>query len=393
MSAHLRKRAGSLSWYIIDGEYRKSTRTAKRGLAEARLKQYLAGKFGVEERAPITLGEYYEGWIERMREPIVRRGWIWGTRSVFKCHILPELRTLPFAGVTPVRLESFRAALQAKGLGMKTIRDNVFASLRSMWREAEREGVARYNPISALRWPKLPRLFPDPFTQSERDEIVAYFKEREPFYYPLVLLHAETGMRPSEAAGLKWEDIDLERGTISISRSYSVGKYAAPKTERSRRTIGIGPELAAALRSLHSYHTGGRVLISKTTTGINLASWAKAYWRPALKDLGIRWRKFYALRHAHITECVNVGYDLLSIARYHGTSVKMIEDNYCGAVNMTLNLKVGSTIPAHPDQIMQENPQSECGRYPQAENGRDRDDPLTIEKDSGASRLRRVKSA
>lgn len=71
----------------------------------------------------------------------------------------------------------------------------------------------------------------------------------------------------------------------------------------------------------------------------------------------------------------------------------MIEDNYCGAVNMTLTLSVGGTIPAQSGQIMQENPSPQYGRYPQAEIGPERDESLSSEKDLSVSPLRQVKSA
>jgi hypothetical protein len=42
-----------------------------------------------------------------------------------------------------------------------------------------------------------------------------------------------------------------------------------------------------------------------------------------------RHRKFYATRHTTITELVKAGHKLKEIADYCGTSVTMIEDNYC----------------------------------------------------------------
>jgi integrase len=165
---------------------------------------------------------------------------------------------------------------------------------------------------------------------------VAYFANNDPFYYPLVKLLADTGMRPSEAGALRWANVDLRALKITIARSRNCGEdFPRPKTKKSRRTIDITPETAAVLKASHTYAAGNeRVFVNKVGDALNTNYWAGEYWRPALAALGIRWRKFYALRHTHITEFVQAGYEFLSIARYHGTSIAMIEDNYCGALKM-----------------------------------------------------------
>src|SRR3546814_12981161 len=63
------------------------------------------------------------------------------------------------------------------------------------------------------------------------------------------------GLRPGELAGLRWcfVDIDSDEPTIEIAeRAMEVGKkyvgQAPPKTERSKRRIGLHPLLVAALR-------------------------------------------------------------------------------------------------------------------------------------------------
>jgi integrase len=61
------------------------------------------------------------------------------------------------------------------------------------------------------------------------------------------------GLRPGEATGLTWSDIDLERGIVHVRRSLKIGRTATPvitevlKTERSRRSLSAPAELAEAL--------------------------------------------------------------------------------------------------------------------------------------------------
>jgi integrase len=65
-------------------------------------------------------------------------------------------------------------------------------------------------------------------------------------YMPTVLA-AYTGMRRGEVLGLRWRDIDFDKGTLQIAQTIELigGKICvtAPKTERSFRTINLPASL------------------------------------------------------------------------------------------------------------------------------------------------------
>ncbi len=71
-------------------------------------------------------------------------------------------------------------------------------------------------------------------------------------HYPLWHLLASTGMRRGEAAALRWEDLDIKAGTISIRRNRVALKsggveMTTPKTKGSLRTLELDPETATML--------------------------------------------------------------------------------------------------------------------------------------------------
>ena len=68
----------------------------------------------------------------------------------------------------------------------------------------------------------------------------------------LYVLALTTGLRRGELLGLKWPDLDLERGTLGVNRSmdtlYGPPEEKAPKRQSSRRMITLVPEAVVALR-------------------------------------------------------------------------------------------------------------------------------------------------
>jgi integrase len=69
----------------------------------------------------------------------------------------------------------------------------------------------------------------------------------------LYVLAVTTGLRQGELLGLRWDDIDLELGTLQVRRTLTTAKggpvLSAPKTKGSRRTVQLSQTALEALRS------------------------------------------------------------------------------------------------------------------------------------------------
>ena len=59
------------------------------------------------------------------------------------------------------------------------------------------------------------------------------------------------GLRQGEILGLRWSDVDLGRGTLTVRHTLRTGtdQLAEPKTERARRTLRLGADVNANLRA------------------------------------------------------------------------------------------------------------------------------------------------
>jgi integrase len=128
-------------------------------------------------------------------------------------------------------------------------------------------------------------------------------------YGPLVAVALATGMRPSEYLGLKWQDIDWARQTVSVVRSIRRlnGKwcFSDTKRSRSRRPIKLQSGIVALLRDLQTktsaqdFYPEARDLIFRTPAGqpINADSLAK-HFRSMLDLAGVPRLRLYDLRHS-----------------------------------------------------------------------------------------------
>lgn len=130
-------------------------------------------------------------------------------------------------------------------------------------------GVDHYNKLcvnkdTKIKMPKMKAEDDTSIVSFSREELALldeYFKgtNAETAY----LLGRYCGLRINETFGLKWENVDLENGTITIDRQmqYQEGliKLVSPKTRNSKRTIYLCPTLQAHLskklqdRMLHEH--------------------------------------------------------------------------------------------------------------------------------------------
>jgi integrase len=164
---------------------------------------------------------------------------------------------------------------------------------------------------------------PDPFEEEERDAIIAYFRQKVSFYYPFVCTLFSTGMRPSEALGLCWGDVDLRRGEISISKSRYLGEESATKTEGSERVIKILPSIVDVLKAIKPLHVAEDtpVFLNQDGEPIDFRTWRgkkgersaghdktpHGVWYRALRATGVRVRKPYTMRHTFISVALTKG--------------------------------------------------------------------------------------
>jgi integrase len=121
--------------------------------------------------------------------------------------------------------------------------------MSSLFQHARRHEWAATNPISLVRQSAIRVKEPEVLTP---DEVCGLLGELLEPSKTIVYLAATTGMRRGELFGLKWSDVDLERGQLKVVRSIVDQTVGETKTRGSMRPLPLPDDVVAALRSWRS---------------------------------------------------------------------------------------------------------------------------------------------
>ncbi len=150
-------------------------------------------------------------------------------------------------------------------------------------------------------------------------------------HYAAYLLELATGLRRGELLGLKWPDLDLKSGTVTVNRGLVRAKgqgliFQEPKTHYSRRTISIPLQVARELERHKAKQNIDKLELGKAYYNDNLVFCTKEgkpldpseftrHFQRLLKAAGLPRLRFHDLRHTFAT-----------VSLQEGVSAKVIQE-------------------------------------------------------------------
>jgi integrase len=203
--------------------------------------------------ARLTVGVLLDEWLQAERISGKRVSGYARLESCVRSHLKPALATAKVVSFGPKAVDGFIRAKVAEGCAPSSIRLMVHC-LRRAFGLAERYGYIPRgsNPAVRAALPPLPEREPRALTVEEAQRLLEAARgDRLEALYVLALT---SGLRISELCGLRWADIDLEQGTITIRRKLLyIGKQLVddepPKRDDAPPTLPLHSLAATAIGS------------------------------------------------------------------------------------------------------------------------------------------------
>jgi integrase len=204
-----------------------------------------------------TVAEYLEQWLEHAQRDWRANTLVAATNSV-RNHIIPTLGKLKLGQVKPLDIENaYRRMTHPKTKKKSTTGTVQYAHkmLRSAFRQAVRWQLIGHNPMDGVTTPKHS---PDARTALTSEQVQAFLE------HPSVASHQEfalwyvafaSGLRRGELLGLRWSDIDLERGVLRVRQQViEVGQSLTLSIPLAPSTVTVLQEQQARVGLWQKFH-------------------------------------------------------------------------------------------------------------------------------------------
>jgi len=290
-----------------------------------------------------TLNEYLDRWLETAAKPKVRPKTLLGYRNILDCHIRPALGARPLSKITPLEVQQVFHDMQDKDLSARTI-EYARMILKQAFKQAIQWRLLTFNPCDGVPIPRRERREMQALSPEQARRFLAVARGTR--HGALFELAITTGLRPSEYLALKWEDIDFERGTLSVVRSLDAepgGGYRLEetKTRNSRRVVKLLPGVLSALvehrqaqqrqpeEAGERWREQGFVFTNEVGGPLDGHNLARRHLRRILEEAGLPQIRLYDLRHTAATLALSAGVPVKVVSEMLGhSSVALTLDVY-----------------------------------------------------------------
>ena len=284
-----------------------------------------------------TIREIAVAWKEYKR-PYVKQSTMAAYLLILENHLLPafgEKDSLPEQSVQSFVLEKIEC-----GLSVKSIKDILIVlkmvmkfGVKNEWMNYY-EWDIKYPTNSANKELEV-------LSVSNHRKILDHIQSHFTFTGLGIYISLSTGLRIGEICALKWNDINITEGTITVSRTieriYMVeGEkkhtelvISSPKTKNSCREIPMSKELLAIVKPLKKIVNDDFYVLTNDEHPTEPRTY-RNYYNGLMEKLGIPKLKYHGLRHSFATRCIEAGCD------YKTVSVLLGHSN----ISTTLNLYV-----------------------------------------------------
>ncbi len=327
-----------------------------------------------------TVERWLVHWLEEIARPNVRDSSYQAYRTAITKHLLPVIGSLRLDRLEPEHIEAAYRRMTEAGAKPGTVHQ-VHRTLRTALGEAERRAHLARNPAQLVRPPRIQVEPVEPFTLDEIQQVLASARERRNGARWAIAL--ALGLRQGEALALRWEDVDLETGSLRVratrlrpvyehgcdgecgktpgycpQRRQTNGIVGATKSAAGNRVVGLPDELVPLLKSHRRqqleervragslWQEGGWVFMTRLGGPIAPNSDYRE-WRDLLESAGVRHARLHDARHTAATVLLVLGVPertVMSIMGWSSTSMAARYQHVTDPIRREVAKRVGGLL-------------------------------------------------
>ncbi len=292
--------------------YGKTRKDAAEKLAEALASR---DKGLIFDAGTLTVSAYLDRWLnDSVRDTVRQRTWE-RYEQIVRVHLKPALGRMKLKNLTTTHARAlYREKLYA-GLASRTV-NYIHITLSKALKDAVADGLIPRNVTEGVKAPRPKKKEVNPLTAEQACCLLE--DARGERFEALYVVALTAGLREGELLGLKWEDIDLESGKLSVRRTLSETKerghiFEPPKNGKGRNVKLSARAIGAlkrhrAVQNAERLHVGtlwqdnGLVFSSQRGTTMSAKNLTARSFKPLLERAGLtRSVRLHDLRHTCAT--------------------------------------------------------------------------------------------
>jgi integrase len=165
------------------------------------------------------------------------------------------------AGLLKEQVRSLYRKKLDSGLAPRSV-NYIHVTLHKALKQAVLDGLVPRNVSEGVKTPQVRKEEINPLSPTQVRALLSAARGHR--LEGLYVLAIHTGLRQGELLGLKWTDVDLDVGTLSVQRSLDAdGTFNPPKRNKSRRTVKLTNQAIEALKLHRKRQNEERLRASK----------------------------------------------------------------------------------------------------------------------------------
>jgi integrase len=326
----------------------------KRAEVELRRRLVDVEREGYRKPEKLTFALFAERWLtDYLPGRGLKLTTVEGYQQTLRKHLLPafggyELRRLE---QEPELIDRYVSEKIRAGYAPKTVTNHLLC-LQVMLKRAVRWRLMERNPVLDCERPRVEQTEMNVLSEVEiarlwsaYGELEAAAELEEQLWWrlgrTLTFVALGTAMRRGELLALRWRDVQLLEGLLTVREALVKGRFTTPKSRSSRRLLELGPRTRELLGEhwRQSAFQGDEELVfchPQRGKPLDPSKLARCYLRPALARAGITkpFRPFHDLRHTALTHEAAAGNPMAYVQLKAGHSQSAITERYIHAAQV-----------------------------------------------------------